>query len=79
MALQALFDTVLKLYNEDTDDDRDDLADHLAKEMVMQMQDPAIRREVYQFALERNNDISMMEVHDVMDGLVQVLRGDSLE
>lgn len=68
MALQDVLFRELGFTDEDASD--------VQEKLVEILRDPAIRREAYEFANEEADDLSMLEVHVVIDALISVLKGD---
>ena len=57
----------------------EDTAQAVQDKVVEILQDPVIRREVFEEAFEELDDISMMEIHVVLDALVSAIRGEADE
>lgn len=59
------------------------LPEHISSDIqeavIDTLRDQALRREVFQFAMEDLDDISMVEIHAVLDALVNTLKGESLD
>lgn len=45
---------------------------------VETLEDPAVRREVYLFSQEEEDELDMRDIHIVLDALVKVMRGVDL-
>lgn len=58
-------------------DDKDltEMSDAVSEEVYGYLKDEAVRRETYDIVYEHLDEISMLEIHSVLDALVLVLKG----
>ena len=74
MSLRVLLDSAL----DDEGVKRDNNAAEVAEKAVVEiLGDPALRGELFTEVFEELDDITMVEIHVVMDALVRVMKGES--
>lgn len=55
-----------------------DLGEELTEKFAEVLSDDAVRREVYEEIRWDMDEISMVEVHGVLDGLIRIIKGEDL-
>jgi len=55
-----------------------DLGEELTEKFADVLSDDAVRREVYEEIRWDLDEISMVEVHAVLDGLIRIIKGEDL-
>lgn len=55
-----------------------DLGEEVTERIAEVLADDAVRREVYEEIRWDMDEISMVEVHGVLDGLIRIIRGEDM-